>query len=796
MPVVYVDDEPAPGTWGTSGNRDRTGKASISNFFGPLQTTRRHSAEDLGTQTNRILSDSELWEIYLRCGDVRAPIDAISRRVSTWDWVFEPTVDPASEQYEAAEQEALEATSFFSTPNEDGEPIQVLLDKFTKDLLIYDHGVWELVYDCNLVVDELGRPTGDLTLGENLKEVVALRGSDIYPVMDEYGRVLGYVQKSSVDGNSLVVPRKEAGEFKPDFEKKQILAQQLASNTSNERAPLIETVVTEIIALCLSSQHAMRAFNSEIPPGILVLMGIVGKAAADAKRDLKQQRGRGDHLHVLTVADPASKGAHWVELQHTAKDVDFVNVVREIRRAIWRIFGVLPVEMGATEDIPRAVGAVQLEVSTSHLIGPILEILEQRINTQLVPVLPGGDKGRIRFRFDRETKLTPDEQKAKASMLINLVKEGLLTRNEARDELGKAPYGDVGDVATVTTSTGPAPLSSFVAALNVDDDDDDDDPSGGGGGSSSGDEVQDPDAETETEKGSPAEEGRSLEARGDLPSSWPKAGMFSNSRTIDLTALGDIVSEYTREVTPIYEEAQNEILAATRSIYVEGSFGAEEAGILLDRISKSIDKLDAKWALGTAQHYQRTAKLGRDAATQFSGQPVVDDWRERGGQYHSLAMGYLTTNGGLTDTLRSQMITIINAAVEADRRAVELDGTSKSLLGAISATWDSAKHRIKNWAGRLVELANETLVLGMQQASTYVDPVEGLRATEWFVEWVSVQDKATCPTCEQESLGGIRSASSLSTTPGGATECRAKCRCVLVWWTREEVRNGTAVGLN
>lgn len=791
VPYVRREEERSPGTWGTV-ERDRIGKVPISNFFGPVQAGRYHSQTDLDVRSHRVLSDEELWEVYLRCPDVRAPIDAISRRVSTWDWFFEPTADPASPDYRLGEEDAKEATEFFRNPNEDDEPIQVLLDKFTKDLLIWDHGVWELVFDTvivehkeHVVIDPMGTTIEQTVkienrVGDELQEVVSLRGCSIHPVEDEHGRILGYHQSSIRSGVSFQFQSSAPETDGTKFEKKQILAQQLSSNSSRERAPIIETVINEIIAVKLASQHAMRSFNSEIPPGVLVLAGLQGKAADEAKDEFKKQRGRGDRLHVMTNPDPSSKGATWVEFQHTAKDVDYVNVVKETRRAIWRAFGVLPVEMGASEDIPRAVGAVQLDVSTSHLINPILELLEQRINAQLVHLLPGGKNGRIRFRFDRETKLTPSEQRARAEMIVSLVREGLLTRNEGREELGKTPYGQAGDIATVNTSGEPRPLHALVYGIGPNDEDPEDpedDPNGPPSGGGPRTEVEEPD---------------SGESARSMPSSWPKSEMFASVRTIDLETLGDAVADYTRTVEPWYEEASSDIQTSIQAMYQEGAHTEERATQLRARVMNSIDRLEARWAAGTMTHYTRAARVARKAATDFSGAPVLSDYQASAETYHRDAMGFLSS--GLMQDLRSEMDHVLSSLDEANDRASG-DSKKAAALAAVAKAWSAAKHRIGNWSGRLVDLANDLLVRGLVESGSAVG-ASGLEAAEWWCEWVSVQDKSTCSICSAEARSGFRPLTALSIHPGSGTECGPKCRCVLVLWTRREIDDGIAQRFN
>lgn len=804
---IIRTSEPEPaGTWGHAApsTRKRIGLSPVSDVISPISSNiERYKDEPQQEGNNRILSDAELWEVYLRCPDVRSAIDAIVRRVSTWDWAFESTLDPASDEYEVSLTEAGEAAAFFISPNDDKEPIQELLGKFTRDLLVYDHGAWELVYDTVVVRDEDGQELYEepgrvkVAVGEELQEVVALRGADIYPITNKHGRKLGYNQITDVSRGVQICD----SDYEPTFSNRQILAQQLGSNTNNERIPLIDTILIHIMGICLSAQHAMRSFNSELPPGILVLAGLSQQAGQDAKNDFKNQRGRADNIHVMTTRQPGV-GANWIELSHTAVDVDSVNVTKQIRRTIWRVFGVMPIEMGDSEDMPRAVGTVQVEVAGSHLINPILELLEQRINSKLLPLLPGGQNNRIRFRFDRDAKLTPGERKTQSETVTSLVEHGLLTRNEGRKEMAYAPFGDIGDVATVKSGNRIVRLDVALAeGLG------DNNPTPEGGGDEG--ETQAPDEDTEGDAPSSrdhqhheCDSPECVHRDVNLPSSWPSSDTFEGYRTLDLEKLGDIVERYTRDVNELYDQsmvASEAILAAT---YKPGDFGDEEASALRAKLFSVIDELEVNWSMLTSPMYTETAKLSRDTATDWSGQPVGDNYRVKADDYHRNAMGYLSDTGGLTFDLRARTVALMEGMKRANEKEVrakipELATSSiEDAVEALSSAWSSMRFRVKNWSGRLVELANNVLTASMNEESTVVDPVTGLKSTDWFTEWVAVSDKSTCSVCETEALAGFVLASARTREPGGDTPCRGKCRCVMTWWTRSEVENGTAVKLN
>jgi hypothetical protein len=803
-PHIRVGEAPEPGGWLTATRqdsdpalRDRVGRQAVNAMFGSAgQTTLYNHYRD------RLLTPEQLWLVYERCPDVRAAIDAIVRRVATWDWMVEPTM-PATdgEQHTLALAESAQATAFLSAPNNDGETWQEVWTKVVTDIMVFDAGSIEQVYDSKIVA-------GEVAVGDNLQELVALRGANIHPVVDPHGKLLGYVQDTytTTGTMTLFAPAEPTDQRQPRFAPRQITYMRLFPNTSSpEGVPLIESIVNEIVTMLRSSEHTMLSLDAdEIPPGILVLTGIAGKAAQDAKADLQKMRGKDHKIRVVTNADPQAVGAKWVELRRTPKDVDFVNVVAEVRRTIWRVFGVLPVEMGQSENMPRAVGQVQLEVSSSHLIGPILELIESKVNARILPLVVGKDGARrVRFRFDRDSKLTPAELQAKAQMLATLVDRAILTRNEARVYLGHAPM-EGGNVATLTTGQGVIPL---IAALGTAGDTK---PQGEG----SAQPAQPAAQPAQPEPNDPASATRfGAHVRSnlnELPSEWQPAGRFRGLRTLPLTKLHDAVIGYQSAVEPHYNAARDAVVAAFRANWSKDGLHEDNAPAVRSAIARAIDKLANEWELATLPSYATAARIARDTARDFTGAQVLEDWNVRAASYQTKAMHYLTRDGVLAD-VKKQLLDVVNAsASHSSHRSTAGSGiaaeitsasTATEVLNAAMAIFEANAFRVQNWSGKLVELATYAMMEGAIEAGTVARgasveaPVAGVEPVEWWAQWVAVGDNSMCPTCRAEAAKGFRPASSFTTVPGGATECMSRCRCVVVMWTRTEVEKGTAVRL-
>ena len=394
----------------------------------------------------RSLMPEQYWSLYKSSPDVRSCVDSIVRRIATWDWYTKPVADPRdADEYERLGKRAEEVAAFLRVPNKDGQTWQELMTAMVTDLLVYDSGILELVEDRS----------------EELSELVSWLGSEWFAVVDTHGRLIRYDQTPEYSNEPPV-------EVAPE----RICAFKLyPNNRSVNGLPLLESCITECLTVLLSSEHAMLALDAdEIPPGLLVLGGVAGAAAERARADLQQMRGRDHRIRVVTSPEPSGIEARWVEMRHNMRDLEMVQIVDRMRHVIWRVFGVSPVELGESSGMPRASAEVQMDVSSSHLISPILEMIQARVNAQILPKLLGEDAGLVVFGFERGQALSPSEKLATAQRSEILLRRGVVTVNEVRQELGLLPV-EGGDVATVETNMGPIPLDAvskgFAPAMTM-----------------------------------------------------------------------------------------------------------------------------------------------------------------------------------------------------------------------------------------------------------------------------------------------------------------------------------------
>jgi len=269
---------------------------------------------------------------------------------------------------------------------------------------------------------------------------------------------------------------------------------------------------------------------------------------------------------------------------------------------------------------------------------------------------------------------------------------------------------------------------------------------------------------------------------------------------IDLSELGGVVSRYETTVRPLWQEAMDGFVAKVRAAYQDEKITASESARLAGDLDHALHRLSTSWDTETSQLYRDAADIGDRACEKFTGARGSITPAERGDAYASLAMAYLVGQDGPLANVRHRSLAILGKVSRSrtlSARAAEVtvpEGVEPGmpldlLLAEMARAWSANEHRIANWSGKLVELGNAAMTEGMAEVN--IDRKTGERA-DWMVEWVSVGDDEMCQTCRDLGSRGFVEVRSLPTIPGGKTECGARDRCVLVYWTKAEVTSGDA----
>jgi len=368
-----------------------------------------HLGNPAGTSLERYgrLSYRELEEIYFQSSIIRGIIDGITRVISSLEWKIVPT--RGEDGVDARILRAVEG--FFMNPNGNDESFSTLVRKVVRDLLIYDAGVIEKVKGA----------------GGDLLEIYARDGSTFEVRIDAHGLVTGYIQR-------VFSPAERTASFAPD----EIVYLSLYPRTSSPYgSPPLDSLVNEVAAAMFASQLIAKSFEyDEVPPGILNL-GKIGQVAYERAREyFKEKRyGQKKRFEISIVHD--TDKVEWVPLTRPPQELQLAELIDKVNRMIFRCFGVMPVEMGLVEGVNFATSRTQENISKSKLIVPIIKMLEEYINSEIIWAHLSAD---VRIHFSKPKEDDPE----RSLKICQLVEKGIITINEARRRLGEkaVPGGD------------------------------------------------------------------------------------------------------------------------------------------------------------------------------------------------------------------------------------------------------------------------------------------------------------------------------------------------------------------
>lgn len=182
--------------------------------------------------------------------------------------------------------------------------------------------------------------------------------------------------------------------------------------------------------------------NSARPEGVVTTDQPLAKESRDANLEAwKQAFGGFDKAHGVAFMD---RGAKYVPITTTAKDGEFLGLDKLSREQILAIFNVPPCMVGVFEYANYANSSQQLKMFMRHTISPICSLIEDAINSQLIPVWYRQDKG-LYVEFDlSEASAIPEDDRTVATTRMIYVRSGIKTVNDVRREMNLPPL-DWGD---------------------------------------------------------------------------------------------------------------------------------------------------------------------------------------------------------------------------------------------------------------------------------------------------------------------------------------------------------------
>lgn len=232
--------------------------------------------------------------------------------------------------------------------------------------------------------------------------------------------------------------------------------------TYNPNDPFVGLSPLSHVALAADVHNNGLVWNSSLlkngarPSGLVNFPGnpdntVLSRANEYFKKAMQGPRNAGG-IPMLTG------GAQWTPMSENAKDMDFLNLMKEMSKYISSALGVpLPLvdnDASSYNNIEQAK-----ELLWTDTVMPLLRRFLEALSAWLLPAYGEG----LKFSFNEDSIPALEGLRAKRfERMAKLVEKGLLSIDEAREAIGYSPRGGVADELLVSGTL--MPVSSLTDA--------------------------------------------------------------------------------------------------------------------------------------------------------------------------------------------------------------------------------------------------------------------------------------------------------------------------------------------
>ncbi len=390
---------------------------------------------------------------------VESIIDTITTEVCAMDWEIVP-----NDGMKAPDALIDEATYFFKDPNENHQNIKTLMRMAMRDILTFDSGIFNKVFDVGSYDDlhsqyrvqtASGRP--EHILSGRLKDLGERNMTSIY-VYDG----ITFTKNPSIHG---VLPGNRdypnmaywqyywATAAAPiGFNRDEVVWIEKRPRTSTPYGlSPVWTLKNVLYALILGEKTYTEYFTrNEIPPGVISLIN-ANRGDIKAFRErmkkftIKKDTDMNIYRRVFHTAPVINAEVKYVPFSIPPSELEWLDQQKWFVHLVWMSFGVTPSELGFTESSNRATELGQNRVFKRKAVKPHLDLLAYNFTSQILSEF-GFKKMKIRgmtkyiplmkFKF---TGFDLDEELEMQKLVESQLRNGQITVNEWREDNDKDP---------------------------------------------------------------------------------------------------------------------------------------------------------------------------------------------------------------------------------------------------------------------------------------------------------------------------------------------------------------------
>jgi hypothetical protein len=353
-------------------------------------------------ETLRLMSNRAEW--------IRAIIKTRKNQIGKVPWSIKPKDE--KDQSPGTEKLIERWTKLFSHPQMYGS---------RPTSMSWRHFVGMILED--ILVLDAGSIEKERTRGGSICALYPVDGATIRPNIDQYGGHYPDAYVQVVEG--IVTAR---------FAMEELVY--IADNPQTDvrfagygMSPLEHLVITVTAELSSSKFNASYFEKGAVPEGLLSLGEEATPEDVDAFRLYWMNEIMGRPWAIPIVG---GKGVEWVQWRDTNRDMQFMEYQDWLLKKACAVYQIAPQEIGMIEDVNRSTAEEQQGSNESKSIQPILSLIADAINTEILGPHGEGVGDWIEFEFEGEEE-TPEEINARYQPLIET---GAATRAEWREAHG------------------------------------------------------------------------------------------------------------------------------------------------------------------------------------------------------------------------------------------------------------------------------------------------------------------------------------------------------------------------
>lgn len=388
---------------------------------------------------------------------VRICIEHLKKKTTKTKWVVR-NKDIRKRISDEGDKRIKELTEMFRHPNPQ-DNFRSLLDKMVEDLLVLDA----------VSLEKTRYPNGELA------HLFFVDSATIRPVFNDKGEqdILIPLPTKNDEGKKEELPVSyvqvmnnsqyggpESGDIVAAWPKKDFIHSHMNPQGAMEAfgyglSP-IESILS-VVANILNADNYNGTYFEEgaFPPIVLQLIGQVNQRDLEAYREYLVAELSGNFHRPAIMATEKAESLQIHNLKDiNNRDMQFMEYQLWLAKLCCAIYGMSPEDIGLTDTTgSKSVSEVQLEISHDKGYSSLLRFIEELFNENIIWRDFGYDD--LEFAFIATDSIKPDAQ---FEMFDKALRNGTMTLNEVREEIGKAPFDDWADEPMILAGDGYKPL--------------------------------------------------------------------------------------------------------------------------------------------------------------------------------------------------------------------------------------------------------------------------------------------------------------------------------------------------